>query len=51
MLATGQRIDSRTAERFGALVDRIYQNPFKKRSDVMTAPQIVQYVLQRLEES
>lgn len=52
MIAAGQKIDADRAERFGAQVDKLYVNPFEKRTkkrQPYTAKEIKEYVLCLLE--
>ena len=50
LIATGQRADPELLERFGAQVDEVYRNPFKRqRRQPQTAAEIREYIIMRLE--
>ena len=49
VLACGGHIDSKQAQRFGDVVDRVYHSPFEENRGPQTAAEIKQYILQILE--
>ena len=51
IMASGDQLDKTSAERFGAILEGIYRNPFEKRneaSNLKTAADIKEYVLARI---
>ena len=48
VIAKGHRIDPEQVEPFGVQLDEIYKNPFRKPENEMTAEEIKQHVLERL---
>ena len=50
MIAAGMRIDTNKVERFGALVDRIYSDPFKGPDKPMTAAEIKQHLIDKIDQ-
>ena len=48
VIASGEKIDSDRTERFGALLEKIYENPFDKKKKPMTAGEIKDYVLDKI---
>ena len=50
VVAAGRRIDPDIVEPFIHQVEDVYRNPFKEPEKPMTAEEIKQYILRRLQE-
>ena len=52
MVAAGMKIDTNKAERFGAIIDRVYENPFSepKPKEPKTAAEVKQYLIDKIDE-
>ena len=50
VMASGNHIDESKSKRFGDIVDQVYKNPYAKAPKEMTAEEIKQYIVQRLED-
>ena len=52
MVAAGMKIDTNKAERFGAIIDRVYENPFSepKPKEPKTAAEVKQYLIEKIDE-
>ena len=49
MIAAGMKIDTNKVERFGALVDRVYMDPFKGPEKPMTAADVKQHLIDKID--
>lgn len=50
MIAAGVKIDTNKVERFGVLVDRIYENPFSVSKEPKTAAEVKQYLIGKIDQ-
>lgn len=50
MIAAGMKIDTNKVERFGALVDRVYMDPFKGPEKPMTAADVKQHLIEKIDQ-
>ena len=51
IIAAGEHIDTKKAERFGAQVDKVYANPFvKRKKEPETAAEIKAHLIERIDE-
>lgn len=49
-IAAGERIDASRSKRFGEIVDQVYKNPYAEAPKEMTAEEIKNYIVSRLED-
>lgn len=50
VLATVGHVDPNMTERFGVQVDSVYANPFRKKQKKMSAAEIKQHVIDRIDD-
>ena len=50
-IASGKHIDDEKSPRFEEFIDSIYRNPFGEKKKPMTAKDIKQHVLQKIQEA
>ena len=50
MIAAGMKIDTGKVDRFGALVDRVYSDPFGEPERPMTAAEVKQHLIGKIDQ-
>ena len=49
MIAAGMKIDTNKVERFGALVDMVYGDPFKEPEKPMSAADVKRHLIEKID--
>lgn len=50
MIAAGVKIDTSKVERFGTIVDKVYENPFIVSKEPKTAAEVKQYLIGKIDQ-
>ena len=51
VIASGNRLDTDKAERFGKILEDVYRNPFEKAKKLMTASEIKEYLIAKIDKT